>query len=107
MRALYMQTPRDWNRDVSSGRSPRTDVLPHVFAHGGSRLIDEDVQKHVPPPNPLLLRSRDRGGCARGRVFRFHGRFPQVNFQWASAFFPPIFASTMTEQESPCSGCVT
>ena len=31
----------------------------------------------------------------------------RVKAQCASAFFPPIFASTMTEQESPCSGCVT
>ena len=33
--------------------------------------------------------------------------FFKANFQWASAFFSPIFASMMIEQESPCSGCVT
>ena len=42
MRALYMQTPRDWNREFSAVH-PRSDVLPHVSARDGFRLSDEDV----------------------------------------------------------------
>jgi hypothetical protein len=30
-----------------------------------------------------------------------------VKDHWASAFFPPIFASTITEHLAPCSGWVT
>ena len=55
-------------------------------------------------PRPYFF--REDWGLADA-VGTFVGAGFRLKVQCASAFFPPIFASTITVQESPCSGCVT
>src|SRR4029434_7871517 len=108
MRPLYMQTPRDWNREFFGGDRPRVDVLPHVSASGGfshGRRTRNNTPLHA-IRHFFGVAAGDAAPMGVAVAFTADSPF-KVNFQWASAFFSPIFASTMTEQESPCSDCVT
>ena len=81
----------------------RTSPLVAVFPHGmrTRRNTSLHATRHF-----FGVAAGDAAPVGAAVAFTADSSF-KVNFQWASAFFSPIFASTMTEQESPCSGCVT